>query len=519
MTPKQKALRDREFDIEIERATARESLLAFGLYIRKEFQAFYHTKIVTSELEEWAFGDRLRLVLTVGPQYGKSSWSSILLPAYILGRNPDARILLLSYGASLSSDFNSEVQKIMDSEAYRQLFPGTVLNKENVRTQSDKPRRNSDIIEIPGHSGAFVNAGIGGAYTGKGFNYIILDDLIKSREEADSPTYREQTDAAYTDTIKTRRANDKAKILILNTRWHLDDLTGRRLRAAQRNALIDQWKVVNLPALLSDCKDQEAERWKFPTGQEPGKEVLWPEHFSWKDVVSSKTENPFNFSAQYMGTPIAREGNVIKRAWFPTNPLFDYKKEHRPACLYFDIGGSSQPTADRTVGTVEAQIPGGDYPKTMLLHQMSGQWDGDKRDDEMEKYSVAVNEFFPGIPIYLENTFGLAKDVAPAIQRRLLSKGLNVQLDTVRTPKFARAEPFLSSARAGRVELYEGTLFESLGFPNWQEEFLDELTQLQQRETPRGPEFFNGHDDRLDSPAGAFNKLTQPVQPDYFSRN
>lgn len=499
---------------ELERRAARKSLLKFGLSIRTEFRAFHHTKIITNELEEWAFGKTMRLVLTVGPQYGKSSWSSVLLPAYILGRDPDARILLLSYGASLSSDFNSEVQKVMDSEGYMALFPNSVIGKENIRIISDKPRRNSDTIEIPGHAGAFVNAGIGGSYTGKGFNYIILDDLIKSRDEADSPTYREDTDKAYTDTIKTRRANDKAKILILNTRWHVDDLTGRRLRAAQKNALVDQWKVVNLPALLSECKNQDEEQWKFPPGQCSGKEVLWPEHFSYEDVISSRAENVFNFTAQYMGTPIAREGNIIKRAWFPEQPFFNYTKEHRPVCLYFDIGGSSQPTADRTVGTIEAQYKADDYAKTILLHQMSGQWDGNVRDDEMENYCLKANEFFPGIPIWLENTFGLAKDVAPKIQRQLISKGLNVQLDTVRTPKFARAEPFLSAARAARVELYNGTLFESLGFDNWQEDFLDELTQLQQRETPRGPEFYNGHDDKLDSPAGAHNILTLPPSTD-----
>lgn len=500
------------------RELARSSLLAFGLYLRKDFQAYHHTKIVTGELEEWAFGEELRLILTMGAQYGKSSWSSILLPAYILGRDPGARILLLSYGASLSGEFNRAVQKIMDSEAYLELFPKSALGANNVRQISDKPRRNSDVIDIPGHDGMFVNAGIGGGYTGKGFTHIILDDLIKSRDEADSPTYRDTVDSAYTDTIKTRRASDRTRILILNTRWHLDDLTGRRLKAARNNPLVDQWRVVNLPALLSDCEDIESERWKFPSGQKPGREVLWPEHFRHEDVLATKAENEFNFAAQYMGVPVARGGNIIKREWFePYQSFLSSVPNSTNTALYYDLGASAEPNADRTVGTVVHTYRQGAEPdlRTILLWQQSGQWSAGDRERHMEQFCLQWNKIIPSIPIYLEDTFGLSVAVAPGIRNRLLSKGLNVKLDAVKIRKFVRAEPFLASCAARRVELYDGTAFEESGFKNpedWINEFLNEVVMLREKQTPNGPEFTGGHDDRLDSPVGGFNVLTRGVR-------
>lgn len=496
---------------------ARKSFLAFNEYVRKDYRAYHHSKIICEELEQWRTGAHPRLALTVPPQYGKSTHSSILLPAFILGVEPDARILLLSYGASLAGEFNREVQKVMDSPEYLELFPNSALNPENVRSMSDKPRRNSDVIDIPNHTGMFVNGGIGGGYTGKGFHYIILDDLIKSREEAESPTYRDGTDAAYTDTIRTRRANDKTRILILNTRWHEDDITGRRIKLAKENPKAEQWRVVNLPVLLSDCENPIEERWKFPPNQEPGKEVLWPEHFSYEDVVQTKeSSTAYNFSAQYMGSPTAKAGNAIKRYWYEPF-IFNIKFEDVvSATLSYDVNFSDSQDSDWTWGSFKVKLKDG---KCVTLWQHFGHWSNDKRRKALAEFGLTVKaimrDCFPNVRWSMTEEAG----VGPGVQvtrediQYLVSVGLPARAHEIKKQaKPVRAISYLAACETGMTQFYAGAQFEKYGLSNgterWINPFLNEVTRLVYADN--GLEFKGGKDDPLDAEVMAHDELTKP---------
>jgi len=234
----------------LRRNKARTNFLDFITYTKKNYQVNWHHELMCRKIDDLLEGKIKRLIISCPPRFGKSEVVSRRLPAYVLGKNPDASIIACSYSADLATKMNHDTQRIIDSPEYAELFPDTRLNSSNVRTLSQGTfLRNSDLFEIVGHSGVYRSCGIGGGITGMGFNSIgIIDDPIKNREEAESPTIRNKIWEWYTDTFYTRREND-AGILVTQTRWHEDDMIGRLLESS-KNEDADQWEVISLPGFI-----------------------------------------------------------------------------------------------------------------------------------------------------------------------------------------------------------------------------------------------------------------------------
>ncbi|MEG0498975.1 MAG: terminase, partial [Alistipes sp.] len=127
-------------------------------------------------LEAFAAGRIRRLIVTMPPQHGKSVGASTLLPAYLLGLDPDLRVAIASYSASLASKFNRRVQRIIESGEYAAVFPATTIKK------GAKPPsyiRTADEVEIIDHRGGLLSVGREGSLTGNRVDCFILDDLYK----------------------------------------------------------------------------------------------------------------------------------------------------------------------------------------------------------------------------------------------------------------------------------------------------------------------------------------------------
>jgi len=198
---------------EAARILARRHLLDFITYTKPDYEVNWHHKTICDEIESFMTGECSRLILCMPPRNGKSQIVSRHLPAYLLGRNPDARIIACSYSADLAQAMNRDVQRIIDDPLYHELFPDTTLSGSNVRTVAGNFLRNSDVFEIVGHKGVYLSAGIGGGITGRGADYALIDDPVKNREEANSPTYRERIWDWYRSTLYTRLEKG-GKILI-----------------------------------------------------------------------------------------------------------------------------------------------------------------------------------------------------------------------------------------------------------------------------------------------------------------
>jgi len=239
---------------------ARQKLLNFTKYTYPKYYINWHHRLLCKYLDKFISGEIKRLMIFIAPRHGKSELVSRRLPAFIFGKNPDAKVIAASYSADLARMMNRDVQRIIDSENYRELFPKTRLFGKNIRTLADNSwLRNSDIFEIVGHCGTYRACGIGGGITGMGADFAIIDDPIKNFQEAESQVFRNSIWEWYRSTLLTRMEKDD-RILLTLTRWQDDDLAGRIIKLMKEKESIEQWVIVNLPAIKEDNSNPEDPR-------------------------------------------------------------------------------------------------------------------------------------------------------------------------------------------------------------------------------------------------------------------
>ncbi|HIW52698.1 MAG TPA: phage terminase large subunit [Candidatus Alistipes excrementipullorum] len=257
-------------------------------------------------LEEFAAGRVRRLMITMPPQHGKSVGATTLLPAYMLGLDPDLRIAIASYSASLASRFNRRIQRIVDSAEYGALFPETTIKR------GSKPPeyiRTADEFEVVGHHGGVLSVGREGALTGNRVDCFILDDLYKDAMEANSPIVRENCWEWYTSVVRTRMHNSSRELIVF-TRWHEDDLIGELVR---REPVVTLREWSDLDTLEGDewvCLNFEALKTTPPCGIDPRTtgEALWEERQSRDLLLEKRRLDPLRFECMYQGHPSSREG-------------------------------------------------------------------------------------------------------------------------------------------------------------------------------------------------------------------
>lgn len=267
----------------------------------KEFHRAYYRL-----LEEFARGRVRKLIITMPPQHGKSVGATTLLPAYMLGLDPDLRIAIASYSASLASRFNRRVQRILESKEYGDIFPSTTIKR------GGKPAeyiRTSDEVEIIGRRGELLSVGREGSLTGNRVDCFILDDLYKDAMEANSPIVRENCWEWYTSVVKTRMHNSSRELIVF-TRWHEDDLIGVLTRREPTLMLTDwnqldgldpnTWVYLNFEAIKCSPTSEIDPR---STG-----EALWEEQQSRSLLEAKRRLDPLRFECMYQGHPSSREG-------------------------------------------------------------------------------------------------------------------------------------------------------------------------------------------------------------------
>lgn len=293
----------------LKRRQARSGLLNFTTYTMPTYSVNWHHDLICRKLDQWARGEIKRLMLFTPPRHGKSELASRRLPALMFGLNPSMNVISCSYSADLAGRMNRDVQRVMDSKAYKRLFPDSRLGGKNVRTHSGGWMRNSELFEIVEHGGSYRAAGVGGGITGMGFHRGIIDDPVKDAEEANSPTIRQNVWDWYTSTFWTRQAPD-AGILIIQTRWHVDDLAGRLMKLAEEDPDADQWEVVNLEAVKTERSNTPGDP-RLPT------QSLWEARYG-RDFLKNarSTLGTAQFEALYQGSPTQEGGNWFKEAWF-----------------------------------------------------------------------------------------------------------------------------------------------------------------------------------------------------------
>lgn len=298
----------------IRRELARRRLLDFTTFVSPWYEPFWHHALLASYLDRFARREIRRLMIFMPPRHGKSELVSRHLPAYLLGRSPDAEIIACSHAASLAGAMNRDVQRIVDSNAYREVFPGLRLPAGAGTDRSWQ--RNSDTFELVGRRGSYRSAGVGGGIVGHGFDYGIIDDPFKDRQEADSPVVRQSVWEWYASTFYTRRSPD-ACICLMHQRWNEDDLAGRLLALAAADPAADQWTVLALPALATLDHDGP-----LATPRLAGA-PLWPERFGDDELARTRAASEYEWAALYQQEPAPQGSAEWPAEHFGPHAWFD----------------------------------------------------------------------------------------------------------------------------------------------------------------------------------------------------
>lgn len=290
----------------IQRRTPRFIRFAEQIYPFLDIRNFHKTYYRL--LEMFARGKIRRLMVSMPPQHGKSIGASTLLPAYMLGLDPDKKIAIASYSASLANKFNRRVQRIIESREYGELFPAT-----RIKCGGKPPQylRTSDEVEIIEHDGGLLSVGREGSLTGNRVDCFILDDLYKDAMEANSPIIRENCWEWYTSVVKTRMHNTSSELIVF-TRWHEEDLIGT-IRQHERCIDFTSWNDINnLGPGDWLALNFEAIKSGNPTEIDPRSngEALWPERQSIDLLESKRRLDGVQFECMYQGRPTSRGGQL-----------------------------------------------------------------------------------------------------------------------------------------------------------------------------------------------------------------
>lgn len=268
-------------------------MIDFQILTNQKYEPNWHHELIARELErveQNGDSDYKVLLVFVPPRHGKSELCSIGFPAWYLGRNPEREIITVSYSAELAQDFGSKTRAIVNDPIYKAIFDVTLKEDEQAKA---KWRTNK--------GGSYTSVGVGGAITGRGANILLFDDPIKNREEAESEVYRDKVWQFFTSTAFTR-LEPRGVVVVILTRWHLDDLAGRILGNKE---LSGRCKIIHFPAIAT-------KREKYRTEGE----ALWPERYNLEALEEIKnTIGPYDWSSLYQGSPILTERQEFKPEW------------------------------------------------------------------------------------------------------------------------------------------------------------------------------------------------------------
>lgn len=315
---------------------ARRSLLRFATFLKSSYQPTPFHKSYARVLEKFARGEIRNLIIQAPPQHGKSELSSRMIPAYMLGLNPDLKIIIASYAATIATDFNRDCQRIIDCDEYREVFPETTLNGSNIVTVATSYLRNSGVFEIVGHQGSLRVVGRGGSLTSKTADVIIMDDLYKDASEANSPVVRAGAWDWYTKVVRTRLHNESQQLIVF-TRWHPEDIIGHIIES-ERVIRAEKWSDLdNVPPTDWVLVNYEAIKTGEPTEidpREPG-EALWPQRHSLEKLEALRKIDPVGFECMQQGNPGNAEGRLYQpfKTWVEKS---DWGTYIRSGC-YIDV--------------------------------------------------------------------------------------------------------------------------------------------------------------------------------------
>lgn len=486
------------------RKLAREKLIYFILRVFPEYKAGWVHNLICTKLER--FSDDViaekepRLMIFLPPRHGKSEIASKNFPAWHLGRAPKHEIIAASYGVSLPMGFSRKIKDMIKSPAYSAVFPDTKLHREAQATEG----------WLTTQGGGYVPAGVGGGITGKGAHVLIIDDPVKDANEADSELIRENNWDWYGSTARTRLAPGGG-ILVIQTRWHDADLSGKLIEQMQKDLAeideevreaeeqgaseytlnrikkkydeVEKWEIINLPALAEQEEYFNPHNGAIEFEQATPEsrflrhigEALHPKRFGETALLKMKrTMSKRHWSALMQQNPVPDDGDIFTRNGFRMIPSRPRLQGHH-IYIAWDLAIGLKQRNDWSVGLVGAVNEHG----FLIIYDMIR-----VKTDKLASLILDTALLYRGQLQEMGLEQGqIQMAIMPELKRLMDEKKYYpVMTDKLKpiTDKVARARPAQGMVQHGRVLLPEDQ--------PWVETFLAELLR-----------FPNGlHDDIVD---------------------
>jgi len=268
-------------------------LISYAAYQWPGYRDAPHHRLIARKLEAVERGEIKRLMITMPPRHGKSMLASEYFPAWYLGRNPDHYVIAATYSQDLADDFGRKVRDQISDPSYQSIFPGVKLKTDSTSAKRFHVSGSLQDTIVTGQDGAYFAVGVGGPLTGRGAHLLLIDDPVKNREDAESEVIRKKTKDWYTSTAYTRLMPG-GRIIVIQTRWHEDDLSGWLLTDHRHEG----WDVLDLPAISDDGK------------------ALWADQYPVEVLEKIKRAiGPRDWSALYQQRPSPESGDYFKREW------------------------------------------------------------------------------------------------------------------------------------------------------------------------------------------------------------
>ena len=442
-----------------------------------------HQLFIYEKLAAVTSGETKRLMIFLPPRHSKSETVTVRYTAWRLERDPQMNIILGSYNQKLANRFSRKIRRIAQP-----------------RIEMSKDRKAADEWETKAGGGVRA-VGAGAGVTGFGAGLIVIDDPVKNRAEAESATFRERAWDWFTDDIYTRLEPGGA-IVLIQTRWHEDDLAGRLLAAMNDGG--EQWEVVSLPALAEEDEMRSAEcgvrneddadgcdaaaiphstlrtpHSRDPLGRMPG-EALCPERYDRDALLRIKRQlGSYSFAALYQQRPVPSEGGLFKRAWFTR-----FVSSPPPNLAWargYDLAISTKTSADYTASIRCA------FDREGNLYLADG-FRGRIEYPEQRRYVLGRMRAEKRTSHAIEKAMhgeALVQDIRRDV------KGFKAPLQAVRVEadKYTRALTWANLAEDGKLIIVRGP---------WVDEFIDEACTF-----PGGR-----HDDQIDAVSLAVKMLS-----------
>ena len=464
---------------------AQDTFIGFSRYVWPEAIISSHHELMAKAFDRIADGTLKRLIVNMPPRHTKSEFASYLLPAYIMGRKPQTKIIQATHTGELAVRFGRKVRNLMDLDRYKEVFSEVALKADSKAAG----RWDTDA------GGEYFAVGVGGAMTGRGADMLIIDDP-HSEQDAQSALALDNAWEWYTSGPRTRLQPGGA-IVIVMTRWGTKDLTARLLKS-QSNSNADQWEVIEFPAVFDEHEENER--------------ALWPSYWELEELRAVRASMSVQkWNAMYQQKPTSDEGAILKREWWQI-----WDKEYLPPVEYiiqsYDTAYSKKETADYSVITTWGVFfPDEDSgPNILLMDVRKGRWDfPDLKRKAKEQY-----DYWQPDNVLIE-----AKATGTTLQQELRRMGIPV---TMYSPggrragqdKVSRANsvaPILESGMVWATEddWAQDLIEECAAFPNGDnDDQVDSTTQALTRF--RAGNFISLQTDEEDRPA------TEGLVPEYY---